>query len=175
MQPASNTATHHGNLPVPATRLVGREQDIAAVANTSLTDATRLVTLFGPGGVGKTRLALEVARRLADEFADGAWWIELAPIIEPEAMLSTIAHVLKIEDRPGKSVLQVLQAHLRDRHALLVLDNLEQALSGAEGWNVVSMIGQMLNAAPKVKVLATSRELLQHRRRAGLRRESAWR
>jgi predicted ATPase/transcriptional regulator with XRE-family HTH domain len=150
-----------GNLPTPATLLIGREQDMAAVRRHLAAHATRLVTLFGPGGVGKTRLALEVARRLADDFADGAWWIELASVTEPVAMLTTIAHVLNIEDRPGKPVLQVLQAHLRDRHALLVLDNLEQALSSPEGWNVASMIGQLLSAAPQVKVLATSRELLQ--------------
>jgi predicted ATPase/transcriptional regulator with XRE-family HTH domain len=149
------------NLPTPATQLIGREQDVAAVCHHLAVPATRLVTLFGPGGVGKTRLALEVARRLAHEFADGVWWIELAPITEPQAMLTTIAQALNIEDGPGKPVLRALQEHLRDRHALLVLDNLEQALSDVEGWNVANMIGQVLSAAPRLKVLATSRELLQ--------------
>jgi predicted ATPase len=113
------------------------------------------VTLVGPGGVGKTQLALEVANQIQVDFLDGVWWVDLAPITEPQAALTSIAQGLEIEDRPGKSTMRILQDHLRDRQVLLVLDNLEQVL------DVAPLINQVLSAALKVKVLATSRELLR--------------
>jgi transcriptional regulator with XRE-family HTH domain len=143
------------NLPVPANALIGREKDVAAVsallANRSRIPSPRVVTLVGPPGVGKTRLAREVK----DAFPDGAWWVELAPVTEPLAVLATMAQALEIEVQPGKPILRVLQEHLRDKHVLLVLDNLEQVL------DVAPLLGQVLSVAPTVKLLATSRELLR--------------
>jgi predicted ATPase len=152
--PAINPAAK-GNLPAPATRLIGRENEVAALCALLLEGALRLVTLLGPGGVGKTRLALEVAHQVAGHFPDGAWWVELAPITAPQAALTSITQTLGIDDRSGKPTLRVLQDHLRDQHALLVLDNLEQVIE------VAPMIAQLLSAAPKLRVLATSRELLR--------------
>jgi predicted ATPase/transcriptional regulator with XRE-family HTH domain len=156
------------NLPTPATPLIGRETDVVAVREllttrsrtpqrspTPMPPVSRLVTLAGPPGVGKTRLAFEVAREVKDSFPGGAWWVELAPITEPQTALTTIAQALEIEDRPGKPILRVLQDHLRDKQLLLALDNLEQVL------DVAPLIGHVLSAAPKVKVLVTSREPLR--------------
>jgi predicted ATPase len=140
---------------VPATTLIGREKDVDAVIQYLIGGKSRIVTLVGPGGVGKTQLALEVANRIQDGFPDGAWWVDLAPIIEPQAVLTSIAQALEIEDRPGKPILRVLQDHLRDKQLLLVLDNLEQVLE------VAPLLGQVLSVAPKAKALVTSRELLR--------------
>jgi predicted ATPase/DNA-binding XRE family transcriptional regulator len=144
-----------GNLPTPATPLIGRKSETTTIVKLLRRGDVRLVTLIGPPGVGKTRLAVEVAREACSDYADGAWWIELAPISDPNTALTTIAQVLGVEERPGKSPLHALQDYLRDKHALLALDNLEQMLE------VGPLIGQMLSAAPKVNVLAASREALR--------------
>jgi predicted ATPase/DNA-binding XRE family transcriptional regulator len=154
-EPAKDTLHLAGNLPAPATALIGRENDVSAVSQQLTDGKSRIVTLVGPGGVGKTQLALEVANQIRDGFPDGAWWVDLAPVTEPQAALTSIAQALEIEDRPGKPMLRVLQDHLRDKQALLVLDNLEQVL------DVAPLIRQMLSVTPKVKMLATSRELLR--------------
>jgi len=142
----------HSNLPTQVTSFIGRADEIAELAK--LMQTTRLITLLGPGGIGKTRLALEIAQRIQTDFAEGVWWVELASITDPQAVLISIIQVLKIEDRPSKPILQVLQDHLRDKQLLLILDNLEQVL------DVAPMIVQVLSAAPSVQVLATSRESL---------------
>jgi predicted ATPase/DNA-binding XRE family transcriptional regulator/tetratricopeptide (TPR) repeat protein len=144
-----------GNLPTPATRLIGREQDVVAITHHLFGAETRLVTLVGIGGVGKTRLALEVAQQMQDRFLDGAWWVDLAAVVEPHAALASMAQSLGIDDRSGKPVLRVLQDYLRGRCVLLVLDNLEQVL------DVAPLISQVLSTAPRLKVLATSRELMR--------------
>jgi predicted ATPase/DNA-binding XRE family transcriptional regulator len=157
----SDDAQPPNNLPLPATPLIGREKDIVAVRK--LFDArrqsaptfARLITLIGPPGVGKTRLALEVAHQMAGAFTHGVCWVELAPVAEPQTALAAIAQALEIEAQPGQLVLRQLQNHLHDKHVLLVLDNLEQVL------DVAPLLSQMLGAAPKVKVLCTSREGLR--------------
>jgi predicted ATPase/transcriptional regulator with XRE-family HTH domain len=157
-QDASKDETKFDNLPAPATALIGREKDVAAVCrllSVKGQSPARIVTLIGPPGVGKTRLALEVARQMAGHFAGGVCWVELAPVVEPQTALATIAQVLGIEEQPGKPALRLLQDFLREMHLLLALDNLEQVL------DVAPLIGQVLSAAPKVKMLCTSRELLR--------------
>lgn len=151
----AKTAPPIGNLPMPATTLIGRERDITLVIQRLAGDTTRVVTLVGPGGVGKTQLALEVAHQVQHRYHDGAWWVDLAPVTEPQAALTSIAQALQIVDRPGKPVLRELQDHLRDKQALLVLDNLEQVM------DIAPLLAQVLSAVPALKVLATSRELLR--------------
>jgi predicted ATPase/DNA-binding SARP family transcriptional activator len=135
-------------LPTPATPLVGRRVETAAVA-ALLRDDARLVTLTGPGGTGKTRLALAVAEELAPEFRDGAVFVDLAPLADPELIVPTIAAALGIADEAS------VADELHDRSLLLVLDNLEQLLDG------VAAIGALLAQVSRLRVLATSRSALQ--------------
>src|SRR5262245_19635649 len=135
-------------LPAPATPLVGRRVETAAVAALLREDA-RLVTLTGPGGTGKTRLALAVAEELAPTLRDGAVFVDLAPLSDPELLMPAIAEALGIADDTP------LVDELCDRSLLLVLDNLEQLLDGVEP------IGALLAGAPGLCVLATSRAPLQ--------------
>jgi predicted ATPase/DNA-binding XRE family transcriptional regulator len=157
LNPHAPPAQSMNNLPLSLTALVGREKDVAAVCKLldvrSRSDS-RIVTLIGPPGVGKTRLALEAARRMAGNFAGGVCWVELAPVVEPQTALAAITQTLGLEAQPGKPAVQALQDHLRDKAMLLVLDNLEQVL------DVAPLLGQVLNAAPQVTVLCTSRAML---------------
>ena len=142
-------AKRPGNLPDSATSFIGREEVVAAV--TELLGPNRLVSLLGPGGAGKTRLALRVAADLADRMPDGAFFVPLDVIRETELLPSAIASALELRsgDEPP---LSVLQRELAGRELLLVLDNLEQILPGA-----ATTVDSLLVAAPRLKVLATSR------------------
>ena len=131
-------------LPAPATPLIGRDQEIQEVASL-LRGSARLVTLTGPGGTGKTRLAVGVAGELLDDFADGAHFVELSALRDPAAVTSTIAHALGLDAEAD------LAPQLRERRQLLVLDNFEQLLDAAP------TVGTLLAGAPQVRVLATSR------------------
>ncbi|WP_231977641.1 adenylate/guanylate cyclase domain-containing protein [Mycobacterium sp. E2989] len=140
-----------GNLRPAGTSLIGRE---AAVADIEAAVKThRLVTLTGVGGVGKTRLALEVAARLADEFPDGAWLFELAAVTDAAAVPDAVAAVLGITQQPGKTVTESVAAALEGRVRLLVLDNCEHVLDAA-----ADLIEAILARSATVKILATSRE-----------------
>src|SRR5437763_1485596 len=138
-------------LPVPLTGLIGRERDVAALCARLLTPQTRLLTLTGAGGVGKTRLALQVATELQDAFADGVSFIDLAPLTEARLAAATIAQALGVMQSGSQSVVQTLQAALRGRTMLLVLDNFEQVVTAAP------LVTDLLTACPQLKVLATSR------------------
>ena len=143
-----------GNLRVPATRLIGRERDV-----TNLGEALvhhRLVTLTGVGGVGKTRLALEVATRVAGDFPDGAWLIELAAITDPAAVPEAVASVLGIAQQAGLSLADSIAAALEGRNRLLVFDNCEHVLDAA-----ADMVEAILGTSDTVRILATSREGLR--------------
>ena len=123
------------NLPAPVTPLIGRERDAAKVRQRLLQDDTRLVTLLGPPGIGKTRLSLQVATDVRDHFDDGVFFIELASIADPELVAPTIIQVLGLEENGRQSPLDHLSDYLRDKLMLLVLDNLEQVIGSAPSGN----------------------------------------
>jgi predicted ATPase/DNA-binding SARP family transcriptional activator len=142
-------------LPAPPNRTLGREQDQEAVAQLLRQTDVRLLTLTGPGGVGKTRLALEAARRLEPELRDGGWFVSLAATANAEHLPSAIALALDVTPLEGESPKRAVERFLAPKHALLVLDNFEHLLPGAP------LIGDLLAAAPALAVLATSREALR--------------
>src|ERR1700760_3696504 len=140
-----------GNLPPAVTSFIGRDAEVAEVAAALRTH--RLVTLTGVGGVGKTRLAVEVASQLADEFPDGVWLFELAAVTDPAAVPDAVAAVLGITQQPGKSVSQSVAAALEGRVRLLVFDNCEHVLDTA-----ADLIEAVLAASATTTIVATSRE-----------------
>ncbi len=140
-----------GNLRAATTSFIGRESQVAELQ--AAVKAHRLVTLTGVGGVGKTRLALEVAAQLADEFPDGVWVFELAAVTDPDAVPDAVASVLGIIQQPGKSVSESVAAALEGRVRLLVFDNCEHVLN-----NAADLIDTILVHSATVKILATSRE-----------------
>jgi predicted ATPase len=149
--------THLNNLPAQLTPFVGREREITAVLGLMRNPDIRLITLTGTGGTGKTRLSIQVAAELLDEYEHGVWFVGLSSISNPDLVLPTIASVLKVTESAGTPIEQSLHEHLQDLHILLVIDNFEQVVSAAP------LIGKLLTAAPHVKVLVSSREVLHLR------------
>ena len=143
--------TSPGNLRPATTSLIGRESDVTEIE--AAVKAHRLVTLTGVGGVGKTRLAVEVAAHLADEFPDGVWVFELAAVTDPAAVPDAVAAVLGITQQPGKTVTESVAAALEGRVRLLVIDNCEHVLAAA-----ADLIEAILAHSATVRILATSRE-----------------
>jgi predicted ATPase/DNA-binding XRE family transcriptional regulator len=152
--PPSDTST----LPVPPTPLVGREQHAREVVEILLRPGVRLLTLIGPGGVGKTRLALEVARGVVGSFRDGVTFVDLTEVAEPARFTPAVARALGLQDSGDESHIELLSGHLRERELLLVLDNFEQILSAA------LLLIRLISACPRLKVLVTSRVALSARR-----------
>src|SRR5882757_6748525 len=146
--------TSPGNLPAAATSFIGRKSEVAEVQAAVRTH--RLLTLTGVGGVGKTRLALEVAAGLADEFPDGVWFFELAAVADPAAVPDAVAAVLGITQQPGKSVAESVATALEGRLRLLVFDNCEHVLDAVAG-----LIEAILASSATVTILATTRERLE--------------
>jgi predicted ATPase/class 3 adenylate cyclase len=160
--PLRTINTTPGNLRRAATRLIGRDTEVSAIAQAVLSH--RLVTLSGVGGVGKTRLALEVASVVADAFPDGIWVFELAPVVDPAAVPDAVAAVLGITQQAGMTMSESLAVALDGRVRLLVFDNCEHVVDA-----VVRLIESVVARSDTVKILATSREGL------GIANEQLWR
>ena len=141
------------NLPTPPSNFVGRDDDLATLRE--ILSRTRLLTLTGPGGTGKTRLGLGLAASVADGFPGGTWFVDLAPVRDPSLVQGTIAAALDIREEPGVPISRTLQTRLQPLQLLLVLDNLEQLLpSSAED------VATLLRAGPGLRIIVTSREVL---------------
>jgi predicted ATPase len=151
--PLRSLSTGRTNLPVQLTRFIGRERELADVQ--ALVGRHRLVTLIGTGGTGKTRLMLEAAARLPDQFPDGIWLAELAPLGDPAQVASEIARALGAPEVPGQPALGTVQAFVADKEILLLLDNAEHLVD-----EVAEIAERLLSAAPRLRILATSREAL---------------
>ena len=141
------------NLPADLTTFVGREQDVAGVAE--LLDRSRLVTLSGPGGSGKTRLALRVAGSMIDRFPAGVWLVDLTPLADPGLLEQTVASALGLQLEGGTAVDEALRSSIGEKSMLLVIDNCEHVLA-----DTARIVGDLLRSCPALRVLATSRESL---------------
>ena len=142
------------NLPVQLTSFVGRTKELVEIREEISRPEVHLLTLTGPGGVGKTRLSLEVAAQLLDQYEDGVFFVPLAPISDPVLVSLTIAHALGIRESQSRPAIDTLKEYLHDRQLLLVLDNFEHLTKAA------SLVTDILTTAPQLKVLVTSRTLL---------------
>src|SRR3954470_4572805 len=147
------TTGGRSNLPAELSSFVGRRHELAQVR--SLLAAHRLVTLIGPGGVGKTRLALRAAADLAEEYAEGVWVVELAPVHDPELVTNTVVAALRLQDASGASPVDKLVEHLQERSLLLVLDNCEHVQEA-----VAALTSRLLSCCTALNVVATSRHAL---------------
>jgi predicted ATPase len=144
------------NLPVPATPFLGRAEDVTALVELLSHSGPRLLTLTGPGGTGKTRLALQVAGEVSDAFPDGVTWLALAPLRDPGLLMPSLAAALDLADSPGEAAAEIVARVLRPRSALVVLDNVEHLLPDA-----AVEIGALVSACPALRLVATSRERLR--------------
>jgi predicted ATPase len=145
------------NLPIQTTALVGRKAELTEIEDRLNDDVVRLVTLTGPGGTGKTRLALQSAADLIDRFPDGAYFVDLAPIREPEAIFTAIARTIGFNETGDRPLIEELEKQLQGQKKLLILDNFEQVMGAAVA------IAELLQHCPELKLLVTSREPLRVR------------
>ncbi len=150
------------NLPAQLTSFIGREEELAQAQ--LLLKNTRMLTLMGAGGTGKTRLSIEVANRLLDTFPDGIWFVELAPLTDPSLVVQELASLLKVREEPGQLLITSVADHLRDKLALVILDNCEHLVEAC-----ARLAEELLRACPKLRILASSREGL------GIGGETTWR
>ncbi len=151
--PLRSFDAHRGNLPAPLTSFIGRQRELAVL--TQILDDTRLLTLTGSGGTGKTRLAVQLAHELESRFPDGAWMVELAPVADPAMVVQALATALGLREQPGRPLVATLKDHLAATRLLLLLDNCEHMLEPC-----ASLTSDLLRASPELVVLTTSREPL---------------
>jgi predicted ATPase/DNA-binding SARP family transcriptional activator len=149
------------NLPVPLTSFVGRQREMGAVKKRLA--AARLLTLTGAGGSGKTRLAIQVAIDVLDDYEDGVWWVELGPLADPALVPPAVAKVLSVPEVSNQTVSETLAIFLRARELLMILDNCEHLIAAC-----AEMAGRLLSSCPQLAILATSRETL------AIRGEQVW-
>src|SRR5215470_10453233 len=155
------TVTRRSGIPAPVTALIGRRKECESV--TAALDSSRLVTLMGPGGVGKSRLALAVAAQLQARFGGRAWWVELAPVTRDDMTAQAIADAIGARDASGLDLAESIAARIADHPALIVLDNCEHLTAGCR-----EVADRLLTSCPRLHILATSREPL------GAGGESRW-
>ena len=139
------------NLPLQVTSFVGREHDVAEIR--TLLEKTRLLTLVGTGGVGKTRLALQASADLLDRYPDGVWYVEFAPLVDGTLIPNTVASIFGVTEQPERTLTQSIVSALRNKSALLIFDNCEHLVAGA-----AAMADALIRGCPKVQLIATSRE-----------------
>jgi predicted ATPase/serine/threonine protein kinase len=142
------------NFPDRPTPFIGRERELAEIVALFKEPGCRLVTLTGPGGVGKTRLALQAARNLSGHYQDGIFFVDLAPIFTPDLVAGRIARAVGLKVGPARTPVDSIKDHLRERQCLLLLDNFEQIVTAAP------VVGELIAAVPGLDVLVTSREIL---------------
>ena len=142
------------NLPFQATSFIGRERELAEIRN--LLGTSRLLTLLGMGGLGKTRLSLQTAAEQIHHYPDGVWFLDLAPISDPALIVSETAQVLGVREEPGRPLLQTVASHLKSHRALLIMDNCEHVIKAS-----AQMASAILKVAPQVRILTSSREALR--------------
>jgi len=152
-EPPPSARPRRHNLPLARTSFVGRERETLEIKR--LLAMTRLLTLTGAAGCGKTRLALNVARDLAGAYPEGVWLVELAPLSEPELVPQAVAQALKVREQPNRPLVETLEDALGARKMLLVVDNCEHLIDA-----VVDLVDSLLGTCPGLRVLATSREML---------------
>jgi predicted ATPase len=149
-----NTRPSFSSFPMPLTSFIGREQQVQAICALLQRPEVRLLTLTGTGGVGKTRLGLAVANALLEAFADGVYFVPLAPVSDPERVIVTIARALGLWEGADRPLMEQLQVYLQDRHLLLLLDNFEQVVAAAPE------LADLLAFCPELHLLVTSRAVL---------------
>src|SRR5207244_7737725 len=155
--PLKTLDTHRNNLPIQPTPFIGREKEVAAVTQLLQRPDVRLITLTGTGGVGKTRLGLHVAAELSEDFTDGVFVVALAPVNDPTQVVPAIAQTLASLIASDRPLFTLLQAFLKEKQLLLLLDNFEQVGDAAV------MLAELLAACPQLKIVVTSRRGLHVR------------
>lgn len=153
--PLSSSISYPNNLPLQLTSFIGRETELRTLHELLNNHSTRLITLTGPGGTGKTRLAIQFAGSLLNSFEDGIWLIELASLTDPDLVPVAVAATLGLHEIPGKPIIQTLFEYLRNKRTLLILDNCEHVIDEA-----TSLAAKLLQDCPKLQIMATSREIL---------------
>ncbi|HLV99393.1 MAG TPA: tetratricopeptide repeat protein [Ktedonobacterales bacterium] len=149
--PLKTLEAHPHNLPIQPTPLLDRREQVAALTARLRREEGRLVTLTGPGGIGKTRLAIQVAAELIEVFPDGVWFVRLSRLVDAGLVVPTIVQTLSLQEQGSQPLTETLRAHLSDKHLLLVLDNFERVVRAAGD------VAALLEASPGLRVLVTSR------------------